>query len=162
MTSGYGELGAGSHGRSVRFERRFDATPEEIWAVLTKPEHLRVWLLADASLEPRAGGAVSLDWGDRGHASGTVSVFDPPHVLEYSWIESAGTSIVRFEVKPEPDGVRLVLYHRELPASAHAGVGAGWHAHLEALAALLRSEDFDFWVRFHELEPQYEKRVAEL
>ena len=40
MTSGYGELGAGSHGRSVRFERRFDATPEEIWAVLTVNRHV--------------------------------------------------------------------------------------------------------------------------
>jgi hypothetical protein len=55
-----------------------------------------------------------------------------------------------------------VLHHRELPASAHAGVGAGWNAHLDKLAAVLAGEEFDFWQRFHELEPEYAKRLVDL
>jgi hypothetical protein len=58
--------------------------------------------------------------------------------------------------------VFLVLHHRELPANTHASVGAGWHAHLDSLRALLASEKFDFWARYHELEPEYEKLVADL
>jgi uncharacterized protein YndB with AHSA1/START domain len=163
MTTSYGKVAIGAEGRSVRFERHFDASPEEVWAALTDPEQVRVWLLAEATFELEVGGGVTFDWGEQGECSGTVSLCDPPHVLEYSWIEKAGTSIARFELRPaEVGGVLLILDHRELPASAHAGVGAGWHAHLEALAALLASRPFEFWQRFHELEPHYEKVVADL
>jgi uncharacterized protein YndB with AHSA1/START domain len=162
MTSTFGEVASGPHGRSVRFERHLDASADEAWAILTQSDQLVRWLLADAVIEPRVGGAVSLRWEGSGEVSGTVSIFDPPRLLEYSWGEAAGTSIVRFELRPEADGVRLVLDHRELPPSAHAGVGAGWHTHLDSLEALLASKDFDFWPRFHELEPAYEERVAAL
>jgi uncharacterized protein YndB with AHSA1/START domain len=163
MRSGDGELDLGPEGRSVRFERHFDATAEEVWDALTNPELLGRWLLTDtASIEPRVGGAVSLDWGTDGKCSGTVAVFDPPRTLEYSWVEAAGTSIARFELRPDDSGVLLVLHHRELPASAHAGVGAGWNAHLDKLAAVLAGEEFDFWQRFHELEPEYAKRLVDL
>jgi uncharacterized protein YndB with AHSA1/START domain len=163
MTNTYGEVTSEPHGRSVRFERHFDATADELWAALTTPEHIRVWLLAEeAVLEPRVGGAMYLQWSGDDECSGTVAIFDPPHTLEYSWVEAAGSSVTRFDLRPEGEGVLLVLHHRELPASAHAGVGAGWHAHLDALAALLASEDFDFWARFHEVEPEYAKQVASL
>lgn len=161
MTSGYGEVGSGTKGRTVRFERHFDATADELWATLTEPDRIHNWLLAETSFEPRVGGAVNFRWDGSGECSGLVSIFDPPRELEYSWIEGSGTSIVRFEVRPvDSGGVVLTLEHRELPPSAHAGVGAGWHAHLDALSALLASEPFEFWARFHELEPPYEKLVA--
>jgi uncharacterized protein YndB with AHSA1/START domain len=163
MSSDYGEIGAGTKGRSVRFERHFDATADEIWAALTDPEQVRVWLLCEATFELRVGGAVSFDWGEDGKSAGTISIYDPPHVLEYSWIEQEGTSIVRFDVRPgDGEGVVLVLDHSELPASMHAGVGAGWHAHLEALGALLAAESFEFQPRYRELQPEYEKLVADL
>jgi uncharacterized protein YndB with AHSA1/START domain len=146
----------------VRFERHFDASPDELWATLTDPERIHVWLLAEASFEPRVGGAVNLSWQGSGECSGTVSIFDPPRELEYSWGEAAGTSIVRFELRPAGVGVMLILEHRELPASAHSGVGAGWHTHLDALSALIAAEPFEFWPRFHELEPHYEKLVTDL
>jgi uncharacterized protein YndB with AHSA1/START domain len=163
MTSNYGEVGSGTEGRTVRFERRFDASPDELWATLTEPNRIHTWLLAETSFEPRVGGTVNFVWEGSGECSGIVSIFDPPRELEYSWIEAAGTSIVRFEVRPvDGGGVVLVLEHRQLPPSTHAGVGAGWHAHLDALSALLAGERFDFWARFHELEPHYEKLVADI
>jgi uncharacterized protein YndB with AHSA1/START domain len=162
MTSSYGEVGTGAQGRTVRFERHFDVSPEELWAVLTEPERIGRWLMAEASFEPRVGGAVNLRWEGSGECSGVVSIFDPPRELEYSWGEEAGTSVVRFELRPaDGAGVLLILDHRELPPSAHSGVGTGWHTHLDALGAMLVSEPFDFWPRFHELEPDYQKLVAD-
>jgi uncharacterized protein YndB with AHSA1/START domain len=119
--------------------------------------------MAEATFEPRVGGAVSFRWEGSGECSGIVSIFDPPRVLEYSWVEGDATSVVRFELRPGATGVVLVLDHRELPPRAHAGVGAGWHTHLDALGAVLAGEPtLDFWARFHALEPQYSKLVAEL
>ena len=80
-----------------------------------------------------------------------MSICEPPRLLEYSWSEGAGTSVVRFELRPgDASGVMLTLEHRQLPPRSHAGVGTGWHIHLDALEALLASEPFEFWPRFEE------------
>lgn len=69
----------------LRFERRYDATPDEVWAALTEPESIRRWLLAEAVLEPRVGGAFSLDWSADDRADGTVRASEPPRILEADW-----------------------------------------------------------------------------
>jgi hypothetical protein len=69
---------------------------------------------------------------------------------------------VRFEITELESGVELVLFHRDLAPKVAAGVGAGWHAHLEFLEALLRGEDFDFESRFNELRPVYGEIAAKL
>ena len=102
MTTGYGEFGSGTSKSSVRFVRQFEASRDELWAILTEPDRIGAWLGAEVSFEPCVGGAVNLRWEGSGECSGTVAIFDPLHVLEYSWSEGAGTSIVRFEL-PTPD-----------------------------------------------------------
>jgi uncharacterized protein YndB with AHSA1/START domain len=161
--STYGEIGSGSNGRAVKFERHFNANPAELWAILTEPERIGSWLQAEASFEPRVGGAVHLRWEGSGECSGTVAIFDPPRTLEYSWNEGTGTSIVHFELRPlTTGGVMLTLRHCELPSGSHAGISTGWHTHLDALAAELACEPFEFWPRFQELQPHYSKLVSDL
>ena len=62
MTDNFGNLASRPNGRSVRFERHLDATADEVWAATTQPEPFARWLLAEASIEPRVGGAVTLRW----------------------------------------------------------------------------------------------------
>lgn len=38
---------------SVRLERRYDATVEEVWYAITEPASIKRWLFADAVLEHR-------------------------------------------------------------------------------------------------------------
>jgi uncharacterized protein YndB with AHSA1/START domain len=134
----YGTITHDGDHRLVRFERQYNATPEEVWAALTEPDQLAGWL-AQASLEPRAGGRVHLRWTTGDEMDGSITVFEPPRLLEYTWREPADTqpSVVRFELTTAESGTRLVLEHRKLPASGAAGFGAGWHSHLDALRALL-------------------------
>jgi uncharacterized protein YndB with AHSA1/START domain len=155
--------------RGVRFERLYDATPAELWRPLTDPGEIAGWL-AHASrwtLEP--GGEFRLEFGDSDEAvtTGVVREVEAERVLELSWSYPGETDlVVRFELVPQVRGVKLVLDHRLLPASAAVGYGAGWQAHLEALEARLAgraSGDADaWWDRYKALRPAYEEQAAML
>ena len=59
----------------------------------------------------------------------------------------------------------LVLDHRGLTRPSAVGTGAGWHAHLSALADLLaaRGDVEDRWQeRFDRLRPSYARLVEQL
>jgi uncharacterized protein YndB with AHSA1/START domain len=160
----YGELSAQGDLRTLHFERHYDATVEEVWAAISDSDRVARWLLCDAKLEPVVGGTVFFRWEgeDGGEVNGVVSVCEPPRLLEYSWREGDSESVVRFELLPSAGGVSLVLDHRRIAKRAVAGMGAGWHSHLDALAASLAGQPFEWWPRFNQLQPDYEELAAKL
>ena len=159
----------GERHRGVRFERLYDATPAELWRALTEPEQIAGWL-ADASRWTLVVGAdYRLDFGDSDNAvtTGVIRTVEPERVLELTWTyPGEADSVVRFELVPQANGVKLVLDHRLLESEAAVGYGAGWQAHLEALERLLArvpSGDEDTWFeRYRELRPAYERQAASL
>jgi uncharacterized protein YndB with AHSA1/START domain len=162
MTEQLGTVQADGDRVALHFERRYDATPDEVWSALTEPESISRWLFADAVLEPRVGGAFRLRWSED-EAGGSVLVWEPPRTLEVEWDETDLRSILRIEITAVEDGAALVLEHRNITAKAAIGMGAGWHAHLEALAELLSGGSASverWWPRYEELRPTYEQLVA--
>jgi uncharacterized protein YndB with AHSA1/START domain len=91
---------------------------------------------------------------------GVITAFEPARLLEYSWCEPAlgVESVVRFELRAEPPGTVLVLEHTQVPAEQGAGFAAGWHGHLDALAAALAGSSLDPHERYSELRPEYASR----
>jgi uncharacterized protein YndB with AHSA1/START domain len=81
----------------VRFTRRYDATPAEVWAALTEPESIARWL---------------------GPVPTKVRESEPEQVLELDWLVPGDEpSVVRFELRPrEGGGTELVLDHRRINA----------------------------------------------
>jgi uncharacterized protein YndB with AHSA1/START domain len=144
--------------RAVRFERAYDATPEELWGALTLPEQLARWL-APAEFEPRVGGRIVLRFSEDELMHGTVREFDPPRLLEYSWHEGRDESVVRFELAVANGGTLLVLEHRSIPVDEVVGFGAGWHSHLDGLELALDGRAHDWDGRFAELKPLYQARL---
>jgi len=147
---------------AVQFRRLYDFTPQELWSALTDPEQLGRWL-ARARVDPGVGGQVSLDFDGGATEGGRVLTWDEPRVLEYEWrFEGEEQSVVRFELHPQELGTLLVLDHRRLGRSSGAGYGAGWHAHLDALAGLFDLSDAAWTERFEELLPAYTTQADEL
>ena len=163
MTQELGTFRADGSGAALRFERTYDATPQEVWAAVTEPDSIRRWLFADAVLEPRVGGAFRLVWSENGRTGGSVLVWEPPRMVEVEWSEGEMQSILRVELAASHAGTRLVLDHRSLTPDVVVGIGAGWHAHLDALADSLgrRGDIVDRWRERHEaLVPRYEAVVS--
>lgn len=109
---------------------------EQVWALLTRPEHLPNWL-APGQIEPRVGGRARLNFPESGVViDSLVSAWDPPRALEYSWSGPGEPSrLLRWTLEPLGNATRLTL---TLTVPGHEDVArscAGWAAHLEMLAA---------------------------
>ncbi|GHE13398.1 SRPBCC family protein [Klenkia taihuensis] len=138
--------------RTITFVRFLPAPPERVWAALADPSS---WL-APATVEPRVGGAVRIEFDGDDVTTGTVLTWDPPRTLEHEWhYPGEEQSVVRYDLAAVDGGTELTLVHRLLRADQAPGYGAGWHAHLDGLAASLAGEPHDWDAAFGARLPRY-------
>ena len=123
-------------GVTVRFERTFRRSRDEVWQALTEPARLSAWL-DEALVELRLGGRFEIQFAD-GTMTGVITELVHERVLAYSWHEAQpGRSHVRWELSDADGGTLLRLEHTLLPDDSASGFAAGWHHHLERLESLL-------------------------
>jgi uncharacterized protein YndB with AHSA1/START domain len=144
--------------RGLRFERRLAHPPERVWRALVDPAELARWLAERVEMDAREGGAVLFRWSDTEVARGTIRRFVPPELLEYTWREDDAASVVRFELRPDGAGTLLILTHREIDSLA--GLGAGWHAHLDILEGVLDGRSVEWQERWDAIKPAYDAAFA--
>jgi len=132
-------IGAVSRTRaSVHLERQLAASPDQVWAMWTDPERLGRWLAPVESGAPGPGATFVLRMEVDETATCTVQRWEPPRLLELTWdYTGERPSRFRLELRAEQGGTRLLLDHDRLDAADPVDYGAGWHTHLEALAARL-------------------------
>ena len=150
---------------------------ERVWAFLTESEKRGKWL-ASGPLEPFVGGKVELHFLHSTltpHAeptparfqsmecgtgfTGTITRYEPPHVLAYTW--GGDTSEVTFELMPKDAQVLLVITHTRLKdRDEMTCVASGWHAHVGILEDnLLGQIPRPFWSNIDRLEAEYKRRL---
>ena len=146
MTAKEGAIFARSGGEiQAIMTRSFEHSPATVWAMLTDPARLPLWL-APGEIELRLGGAARLDFVDSGTVIDShVTALVPGSLLEYSWSGPGEPARpVRWELTPENGGAQLTLTVRT-PEGEDAGRAcAGWEAHLEMLAAALEGVPIKF------------------
>jgi len=169
-SSAYGALGEDA---TLTLERLLPGSIDRVWAYLTESDLRRQWLAAGA-MEMRLGAPVELVWrnneltdppgnkpegfGDEHRMECEITELDPPHRLAISWGSTGG---VTFDLEPVGDMVRFTVTHRRIPdRSIMLNVSAGWHAHLDVLAARLANEDpAPFWDHWAALKAEYADRL---
>jgi uncharacterized protein YndB with AHSA1/START domain len=163
LARGVGIVRPHGDARALLYERTLAAAPERVWHALTAREELGQWL-TDTTIEPRVGGSVVVDWGEQGRTTGVVRAWEPPRVLEYSWIwEGVLDSVVRFELRPEGEGTHLRLEHRGVKTDLAWDLGSGWHAFLDGLADVAEGRPIGSWAeREAAVRSEYERRAAAL
>lgn len=157
---------------TLRIERLLPGPIERIWAYLTDSDLRRRWL-ASGAMEQRLGATTELVWRNQelndpptARPEGmpeehrmvvTVTEIDPPRRLGITWGASGG---VTFTLEPKGKDVLLTILHRRAPdRNTLLNVSAGWHAHLDMLAAEVTGQakpaHWDNWVR---LRAEYDGR----
>jgi uncharacterized protein YndB with AHSA1/START domain len=165
MTQDNEKLGTinGVNGRyEARLERFLAHDQSVVWAMLTEPERIVEWL-APGEIELRKGGAAKLNFTDSGIViDSTVSQFEPPSLLEYSW-SSPGepTRPVRWETAPVARGTRLTLTLQIPKDEDMARSCAGWEAHLMMMLAAIEGVPIKFpFERFQATREAYKSIIA--
>lgn len=119
-------------------ERLIEASAETLFEFFTDPEKVARWLAAEATADPRPGGAyhqIHIDHeGTRHSIEGEFVEVSPPSRLVFTW--PSGPSTVEVTFTPEAGGTRVRLVHRDVPASTRADHAEGWRTHLETLAGV--------------------------
>jgi uncharacterized protein YndB with AHSA1/START domain len=131
---------------SLRIERTYDATPEEVFDAWTTPEVLRRWWAVHpegktpvADVDLRVGGRYRLSMeatdGECHTVQGEYREVERPHRLVYSWeweLDAGGvgpTSTVTVEFHPNGEHTTVVLEHTNLPdADSRDRHAQGWAA----------------------------------
>ncbi len=165
--------GALSEDATLTLERLLPGSIDRVWAYLTESDLRRQWLAA-GTMEMRVGAPVELVWrnreltddagtrpegfGEEHRMDSEITELDPPYRLAISWGSTGG---VTFELEPVGDMVRFTVTHRRIPdRSIMLNVSAGWHAHLDVLAARLAGEaPAPFWDNWSNLKSEYERRI---
>lgn len=167
---GYGVL---TEPATLKIQRLLPGPVERIWAYLTESDLRRRWL-AGGEMEMEVGAPFELVWrndelsdtpGQRPpdfpaeeRMQSRIIEFDPPRRLAFSW---QGSGDVSFELEPKGSEVLLTVIHRRLPdRQTLLSVAAGWHMHLDLLAAHATGKELEpFWEGWLRLQKEYDRRV---
>ncbi|GAA3340573.1 SRPBCC domain-containing protein [Amorphoplanes nipponensis] len=101
---------------SIEREIHVDATPEVVFEVVSRPEHISQWWTDDAELDATPGAAGELIWGDRAQVAPIVVVdVEPPRLFSFRWCHPEGrlddprSLLITFELTPAGRGTRIRL-----------------------------------------------------
>lgn len=142
----------------ARLVRDIDHDLATVWSMLTDADKFVDWL-APGEIEPRRGGAAKLNFVDSGIViDSTVSEYDPPKCLEYSWSGPGEPDRpVRWELQATDDSRTRLVLTLGLPADEDVARScAGWEAHLMMMLAALEGVPIKFpFERFQETRAAY-------
>lgn len=153
---------------TLQFERFFRVPIERVWHALTTPEGLAPWL-GSATIDLRPGGTFAVALAEHIFIDGRIEAIRPPHELTISWLEledgqptqhattSDDRSELSFALHGVGGGTMLLLTHRLLrPGESMHSFGAGWHVHMDELAAALAgSSPMERKAAYDRLHPSY-------
>lgn len=144
---------------SVRVEDIFATSIDDLWEACTQPKRLARWI-ADVSGDLRVGGQFRARFTSGWKGTGRVEVCEPPKHLTLLTTEDGeqDEQIIELTLVAEGDKTILVISERGLPVEDLPSYAAGWHVHLEGLAAYVAGrERCDVEVRWKELISTYQQ-----
>lgn len=159
---------------TLTLRRRIAGPEERVWAYLTESDLRRKWL-ASGPMVLKAGTRFELVWRndelsysaaerpdgfpEESTADCQITEVEPPRKLNFVW---TGVGEVSFQLDRLDDHVMLTVTHRRSPSKAMTLLlAAGWHMHLDILAARISGhEPASFWSGLQRLRSEYEIRLS--
>ncbi|MEP9365658.1 SRPBCC domain-containing protein [Nocardioides sp. CN2-186] len=102
---------------TIERDIQVDASPEVVFEVVSRPEHIQEWWPDEADLDPVPGAPGEVRWrnaesGDVKTAELTVVDVDPPRRFSFRWCfaepdRSGSSLLVTFDLEPVDGGTRI-------------------------------------------------------
>jgi uncharacterized protein YndB with AHSA1/START domain len=136
---------------SLTIKRRFNASPEKVFAAWTDPEKVKHWMgpaaveVISAESDPRTGGRyrwlMKTPDGERHDVSGVYREVVANEKLVFTWAWKSTPereSLVTITLKKDGEGTLLTLMHEQFfDQDARDRHNQGWTGSLDKLAAYL-------------------------
>ncbi len=117
----------------VSLEFSVAADPATAWSFWIQPERLTRWMGRTATIDPRPGGEIRVDYGNAIVMRGAFVDLDEPSRLAFTWgwedpaeVVRPGGSLVEVTFQPDGDGTLLRLRHSGLPEGERESHLEGW------------------------------------
>jgi uncharacterized protein YndB with AHSA1/START domain len=137
---------------TLSFVRRLSHPPDVVWRAVTEPEHLAVWFPQQIVGDRRAGASLRFVSSTGDGFDGTVLVYEPPSVMEFTW----GTDRLRIGLEPDGSGTVLTLTDTFDDLGKAARDAAGWHECLDRLVNEVDGRRPPEWGdRWRQIHPVY-------
>lgn len=154
--------GTGASQRRVELKRTVAAPIQRVWDALTV--EMPNW--AGTIIDAREGGRVAQQdadecTGDASIQDGTIKVFQPPYVFEFTWNDSLPQEgLVRYDLTELPDNQTLVTVVQYVPEAQVEWAAPGWHQVVERMAVYVEQGSVDGIAegRFMELHGIYREQ----
>jgi len=144
----------------VTYTRRFPHPPGTVWRALTEPDQLGAWFPTTIDGERAAGAALRFGFenDEAPPFDGEMLVYEPPCSMTLRW----GDEVLRFEVEAQGDGSVLSLTVTFDEVGKVARDGAGWHACLDLLGAVVAGHQAPWSSadRWRDVHPTYVDRFG--
>jgi uncharacterized protein YndB with AHSA1/START domain len=158
---------------TLTIQRLLPGPIERVWAYLTESDLRGRWL-ASGRMDMKVGAPFEFVWrndeltdppgqrppgfGAEHRMQGRITELDPPRRLVITWGNTGGVS---FELEPQGGEVLLTVIHHRVPdRSVLLNVSAGWHTHLDVLAARMAGDEPEpFWDGWSRLKQEYDGRM---
>ncbi|WP_165168335.1 SRPBCC domain-containing protein [Rothia uropygialis] len=149
----YRQVGNKENHHVIVVEQTFTNPPQEVWAALTEPENLAVWL-EPVNLTSKEDRRFKTE---KTGTEGTIQIFDPPRLLQLTWENGGEVGELQISITQTAAGSSLTLRHR-VAANDHwdkygaGATGVGWDGAFLALHAFLNGRAATVRQRMSELE----------
>lgn len=163
---------------TVQIERLLPGPVERVWSYLVDSDKRGQWF-ASGVMEPRGGATVKLEFDNSSltpHGettpeefacgdgfTSTITQWDPPRALAYTFGGLDAESHVLFELQPHGEQVLLTLTHSRLQTrNDKIMVSSGWHVHLDVLSAKLEGRIPEpFWSTWYQKRDEYDAKLSQ-
>jgi uncharacterized protein YndB with AHSA1/START domain len=160
---------------TLTLQRVLPGPIERVWDYLTDSELRRKWL-ASGDMPTDVGAPFALTWrndeltdppgqrpagfGEEHTMQSVITELVPPRKVSFTW---NGSGEVTFDLEPHGDDVLLTVTHRRVPdGSTLLSVSAGWHSHIDVLAARLAGfQPIPHWDNWQRLKQDYAMRLPQ-
>lgn len=165
-TDEMGKIEGGGAYRRVEVKRVLNAPIAKVWDAISNIENVRQWW-ADGNIEPWEGGRIVLQMdeedceGNGLPLNGTIKIFQPPHILEFTWNDKykPAMGLVRFDLAEAGSNKTILTIVQSVPAVDAASAAAGWQVIVETLHLFATNETLpsptDTDARYRQLQSEY-------
>jgi len=119
----------------VEIERVFNASPEKMYGMWTKPEFISTWMGVKVDINPILGGALTIDFGESVLTTGVFKELTPFQTVAFTWNsadslgEPTGETLVTITLTEEGSGkTKMKLLHSGFKAEkTRSDHDQGWN-----------------------------------